>query len=192
MAREDASMSNRRKYLLGMVASGLAAPAILRRAWAQTISGPANLLTQFPTNTTGLITPANSQNLTESVFADFMKTQPSNLHTNPLSSGAVVGSSGGSAGTLSGTLPTGVSVGFGQGSLVPLCGCDWRQPSGSAILGLKYIRHHIHDAFRFELCSVPDRRYHLHPSVVVYVQPPDGIIGRCAYKCHRGTTRSNL
>lgn len=68
--------------------------------------------------TAGRDTPSSVRDTIESLLADLQTTQPVNLHANPLSNGAVVGSSGGGAGTLSGTLPTGVSVGFGQGNLV--------------------------------------------------------------------------
>jgi hypothetical protein len=53
----------------------------------------------------------------ESLLADYQSDTPANTLPNPYFSGAVVGSAGGGAGTLTGTVPTGAWI-TGQGNLV--------------------------------------------------------------------------
>lgn len=82
-----------------------------------TVQSAATVIAEFPDNTTGQILPVNVRNLAESAFGEFQSDLPPNLMPNPLTTGAVVGTSGGAASSFSGTLPAGWFV-FNQGTLV--------------------------------------------------------------------------
>jgi hypothetical protein len=86
------------------------------------VISPGNLVSgpnQFESNQAQFsLTAARAQGLIESLAGSFQSNAPVNLVPNPLATGAVVGTAGGGAGTLSGTFPTGAHIGGNQGNLV--------------------------------------------------------------------------
>lgn len=84
---------------------------------AGSVLPPSSLSSFTLINSTGILAISGMPNFVESAFADYQSKQPVNVLPNPLAAGAVVGTSGGSAGSLSGTLPTGAYF-VNQGNLV--------------------------------------------------------------------------